>query len=637
MSAGGPSLRRERRRSEQRARRRRGTRWTIIGAATLVLLFGGGVATALMLNSPGPSTEADGADEAPQSAEPIVFPEDEPAAAAGASPCTSVKVLSSFENAEMMSRLVDGYNAQPRDVDGTCVTAVATKDKSGLVAEDASHSFTGIPEEERPTVWVPDASSWIGLTRATGGGAAVPAESTSLGASDIVLAMPETLADAIGWHDDAPTWGEVYDAAEDENTWSDLGHPEWGTFKLGKTSPLVASSGEAALLSSYGTAAGSGGDLTREEVLDTDVTEEVRQHELATSHYMATPEHFLWHARQSEDKGSVADFLSAVIVDEKSVWDYNRGITSRDGVTRIASDPPVEKLVPIYPTDGFYVADNPAVVLTGAWVDDIEAAAAQDFLQFAVTKQGQRIVRETGYRDLNGVFDPLVAEVGQFAVDPPGALPYPRGSVIRAAHASFPEVRKRAEVLFLVDVSGSMEEPIAGGITKLAGAKNAITQALDHFTPGDNVGLAAFSAVDMDPISPGLVSPVADIGDTRTDFLRALGALRPIEFTPLYAAVDEFAKQRAADWQPDRINAIVLLSDGQNEYFGPSVTAPQMIVNLQQLHHHETPVLVFTLAYGANADVATLQSISSATGAHYYDATDPTKVGDVLGDLVTSF
>ena len=172
--------------------------------------------------------------------------------------------------------------------------------------------------------------------------------------------MPEALADAIGWHENSPTWAEVYEAAADENAWSDLGHPEWGAFKLGKTSPLVASSGEAALLSSFGSAAGSGGELTREEVLDPDVTEEVRQHELATSHYMATPEHFLWHARQSEDKGSVSDFLSAVIVDEKSVWDYNRGITSRDGVTRIASDPPVEKLVPIYPTDGFYVADNPA-------------------------------------------------------------------------------------------------------------------------------------------------------------------------------------------------------------------------------------------------------------------------------------
>ena len=208
--------------------------------------------------------------------------------------------------------------------------------------------------------------------------------------------------------------------------------------------------------------------------------------------------------------------------------------------------------------------------------------------------------------------------------------------MIRATQNAFPEVRKRAEVLFLLDVSGSMEEPIASGKTKLAAAKDAITQALGHFTEGDNVGLAGFSSVDDGPITPGLVSPVADVGSSRTDFLSALGALRPIEFTPLYAAVDTFARERAADWQADRINAIVLLSDGKNETMTPTITAEQMVANLGELHHHN-PVLIFTLAYGADADVAALQSISSATGAHYYDATDPTKVADVLGDLVTSF
>lgn len=607
-----------------------------MAAAAVLLIAAGGAVTAVVLNDQGGAVEAGPTPEAEAEAESIVFPDDEPAAASGTEPCTTVRVLSSLENSEMVSRLVEGYNAQPRDVDGNCVTVVATRDKSGLVAEDATHSFSNLPEDQAPTVWVPDASSWLMLARSTGAGAVVPKESTSLGASDIVLAMPEALAAAIGWDEERPSWDDVFAAAEDENAWSDLGHPEWGDFKLGKTSPHIASSGEAALLASYGSAAGSVGDLTLEEINDADVTEAVRQHELATSHYMATPEHFLWHARQSEDKGSVADFLSAVIVDEKSVWDYNRGITSRDGVTRIESAPPEEKLVPIYPSDGFYVADNPAVVLTGTWVDDTEAAAAEDFLRFAGTKQGQQIVRETGYRDLNGELDPLVAEVGQLAADEPGALPFPGSGVIRASHAAFPEVRKRAQVLFLLDVSGSMEETIASGKTKLAAAKDAITQALGHFTEGDNVGLAGFSAIDDGPINPGLVSPVTDIGSSRADFLDALGALRPIEFTPLYAAVDDFARQRAQDWDPDRINAIVLLSDGKNETMTPTIDAPQMIANLNELHH-DTPVLVFTLAYGADADVATLQSISSATGAHYYDATDPTKVGDVLGDLVTSF
>jgi len=620
---------------EQRRRRSR-TWWAVIAGAVVLILVSGGTAAAVLLNGQGSAGEASTVPETDAAGEPIVFPDDEPAAAAGAQPCTTVTVLSSLENAEMVSRLVEGYNAQPRDVDGTCVTVVATKDKSGLAAEDATHSFSHLPEDERPTVWIPDASSWIPFVRATGAGASVPAAGTSIGSSNIVLAMPEALAAAIGWDEERPSWDDIFAAAGDENAWTELGHPEWGTFKLGKTSPLIASSGEAALLASYGSAAGSVSDLTSDQVADEQVTAQVRENELATSHYMATPEHFLWHARQSEDKGSVADFLSAVIVDEKSVWDYNRGITSRDGVTRIESTPPEEKLVPIYPSDGFYVSDNPAHVITGRWVDDAERAAAQDFVRYTGTKQGQQIVREAGYRDLNGTFDPLVAEVGQLAAEEPGALPFPSSNVIRATQDAFPEVRKRAQVLFLLDVSGSMEETIPSGKTKLAAAKDAITQALGHFTEGDNVGLAGFSSVDDGPITPGLVSPVADVGSARTDFLGALGALRPIEFTPLYAAVDTFARERAADWQADRINAIVLLSDGKNETMTPTITAEQMVANLGELHHHN-PVLIFTLAYGADADVATLQSISSATGAHYYDATDPTKVGDVLGDLVTSF
>jgi Ca-activated chloride channel family protein len=636
VSGGAPAPRREQRRLREERRRRSRTRWAVIAGAAVLVLIAGGTVTAVVLNNQSASSEAGDAPASVVPAEPVVFAEDEPAAAAGAEPCTTVTVLSSLENSEMVSRLVDGYNAQPRDVDGNCVTVVATKDKSGLAADDAAANFQQLPEDQRPTVWIPDASSWIDIARYTGGGASVPAERTSVGASDIVLAMPQALAEAIGWDQKAPTWDEVFAASEDENAWSDLGHPEWGTFKLGKTSPLIASSGEAALLASYGSAAGSVADLTADQIEDAGITDEVRQHELATSHYMATPEHFLWHARQSEDAGSVADFLSAVIVDEKSVWDYNRGITSRDGVTRVQSDPPEEQLVPIYPSDGYYAADNPAVVLNGTWVDETESAAGADFLRYAATKQGQQVVRESGYRDLNGELDPLVAEVGQLLTDQTGALPFPSASVIRASHEAFPEVRKRAEVLFLVDVSGSMEEPIAGGKTKLAAAKDAITQALGHFTPGDNVGLAAFSADDDGAITPGLVSPVEDIGSGRSGFLKSLGALRPIEWTPLYSAVDTFVQARSDDWQADRINAIVLLSDGKNETLEPTIAADQMIANLRG-HHDHNPVLVFTLAYGADADVATLQSISSATGAHYYDATDPTKVGDVLGDLVTSF
>ncbi|WP_353827053.1 vWA domain-containing protein [Agromyces sp. SYSU T0242] len=625
----GPVRRDRRRIREEARRRRRRVLWIPIAAAVVLLLVVGGIATAVFLGGGGANTVGTPAPDR------ISFPADEPASSAGIEPCTTVPVLSSFENAEMIEQLAEGYNAEPRNIGGSCVEVSTSRSKSGIAAEDVAAGFADVPDAERPVVWVPDASSWLGVARETGGDI-VPDEAESLGSSDIVLAMPEPLAAAIGWDADPPSWSEVFAQGDDPEVWSDLGHPEWGAFKLGKTSPVIASSGQAAMLASYGSAAGSVEDLQAGDISDPAVVDEVQRHELATSHYMATPEHFLWHARQSEDEGSAADFLSAVIVDEKSVWDYNRGITSRDGVTRIESDPPAEKLVPIYPTDGFYVADNPAVVLEGDWVDDADAAAAQDFIRYVGTAEGQAIVRETGYRDLNRELDPDVAEVGALEESPTGVLAFPAPEVVVAMQDAFPDVRKRASVLFLLDVSGSMDDPIETGESKLDAAKFAIQEALDYFAAGDDVGLAAFSARGSGPLTPGEVAPVSDIGEGRDGFVAALDSLTAISETPLYEAVDTFAIQRGAAWDPDRINAIVLLSDGQNSTPAERTSEAEMLETLEELHH-TTPVLVFTLAYGADADVETLQAISSTTGAHYYDATDPTEVDEVLGDLVTSF
>lgn len=626
---------------ERRERRRKRRRQAIIATTIvgIVVLVGsiGTVSYAIISNLSGTEEPAAApAAEAPVVAEPIVFPEDEPAATAGAEPCATVQVLSSFENAEMAEGLAAAYNSQPRNVAGSCVTVTTAREKSGVAAAVVATGFPNLADDQKPTVWLPDSSTWVDVAQSEGA-TNLRAEGTSVALSDIVLAMPENLAAAIGWDAEAPTWTEIFESAGDPDLWSGLGHPEWGAFKLGKTSPLVATSGEAAMFASYGTAAGSMTDFTAAQVQDPAVQAEVHENETATSHYMATPEHFLWHARQAEASGSAADFLSAVIVDEKSVWDYNRGITSRDGITRTQADPPAEQLVPIYPADGYYTADNPVMRLTGGWIDPVESEAAADFIRFTHTAQGQAAVRAAGYRDLNRDLDEGVQQVGQLDGDQGGTLTFPGADVVTAVQASFPDVRKRANVLFLLDVSGSMDEPISASDTKLTQARKAIEAALGHFTNGDDVGLAAFAQAPDGAMVPGLVSPVSDIGASRDGFLGALGGITSMGDTPLYQAVDTFAAQQAASWSSDHINAIVLLSDGENDApNAPTIGAEQMLANLKDMHH-ATPVLIFTLAYGADADVATLQSISSATGAHYYDATDPSKLEAVLGDLVTSF
>ncbi len=626
----------ERQRRRKQSRRRMLLGVTIAGIVVLVLAIGGVSATILTALSQRSAAGVAAAATSTPTPTGLTFPDDQPAAAAGAAPCIPVSVMSSYENAEMVANLAAAYNAQPRDIRGSCVTVTTAREKSGVAAQDAATAFSAMPADQRPTIWLPDAHTW--MAEAAAEGATLRTDRRSIGSSDIVLAMPQSLADAIGWTQDPPSWQDVFNAAGDPNLWSKLGHPEWGAFKLGKTSPIVATSGQAAMFASYGMSAGTLTALTTADVSNPAVAAEVQKHELSTSHYMATPEHFLWHARQAEESGSAADFLSAVIVDEKSVWDYNRGITSRDGVNRVQSDPPREPLVPIYPSDGFYVADNPAVVLTGDWVTPPMSAAAEDFVRYAGTAQGQQIVRQSGYRDLNGQLDSGVTATGLLEAHAEGVLPFPEWNVVSAVNAAFPEVRKRAQVLFLVDASGSMNDPIGNGQTKMDAAKDAIAAALGYFTPGDNVGLAAFADVDGQTV-PGVLSPVADLGTNRDQVNAALSELTATETgdTPLYDAVDSFAQQQAAAYAPDRINAIVLLSDGKNDMDRPTTTVEQMTADLENLHHNGTPVLVFTLAYGADADVATLQSISSTTGAHYYDATDPSTLKSVLGDLVTSF
>ena len=570
--------------------------------------------------------------------ESIVFPDDEPAVTAGSEPCSVVRVLSSLENAQLIEHLADAYNRLPRNVAGSCVTVDASSDMSGRASDAVASGFASLADDRKPTVWLPDSSTWVDVALAKGA-TVLHAEGTSIAYSHIVLAMPQPLAEAIGWDEDAPTWTEVFQAAGDPDLWSALGHAEWGTFTLGKTSPLVATSGEVAMFASFGTAAGSLDAFTAAQVADAAIKAAAHENELATSHYLATPAHFLWHAREAEASGTAGDFLSAMVVDEKAVWDHNRGVTSRDGVTTVQGEAPAEQLqlTAIYPRDGYYTADNPAIRLAGTWIDPVEAEAAADFIRFTLTKQGQEAVRASGHRDLNHTLAPEVARVGNLAVDRDGVLTLPEADVVTAVQTAFPEVRKRANVLFLLDVSGSMDDPTSDADTELAQAAAAIEAALDHFTAGDDVGFAAFAQAPNGSLVPGMLVAAADIAASRDALVAALGEVRSLGDTPLYQAVDRFTAQHAESWSRDRINAVVLLSDGENDTPNArTIGLDEMLANLGELRR-STPVLVFTLGYGADADAQTLQSISRATRAHYYDASDPSKLKSVLGDLVTSF
>jgi Ca-activated chloride channel family protein len=558
---------------------------------------------------------------------PVELVADEPAASRGTGPCTAVRMLASLENVEMVRGLAAAYTAEPRDIDGRCVEFTVESERSGFAADDAAAGFADRAPEARPNLWIPDSSMWIDLARSRAGDGALviapPSVRTAL--AGIVLAMPSSLAAEGSWVDEPPTWSDVYAAASDSDG-----------FRLVRTNPITTSSGQAALLTEYAAALDDMTELTPESMAEPQVMTEVSAAEQATTQYLATPEQFLWQARTAEAAGSVSDFMSGVILDEKSIWDYNRGVSSPDGVARTQDAAPRDPLEPVYPSDGVLFSDNPGVVLAGDWTGEAQTAAARDFLRFATTVEGQAAVRAAGYRDINGELDEQVAEVGGLRTEIPNPVALPSPRVLTASTETFPEVRKRSQVLFLLDVSGSMDEPVAPGLTKLQAAKNAIILALDHFTETDRVGLAAFSTAPDGSLTPGAISPVTEIQAGKEQFVSTLSTLTSVADTPLYAAVSQFSTAQAATWDAERINAIVLLSDGRDDTPIPTVSREAMIATLQG-QQPATPVNVFTLAYGGGADVDALRQISAVTGGQFYEATDPARLKTVLADLVTNF
>jgi Ca-activated chloride channel family protein len=218
----------------------------------------------------------------------------------------------------------------------------------------------------------------------------------------------------------------------------------------------------------------------------------------------------------------------------------------------------------------------------------------------------------------------------KITLNPPGP------TVLRDVRQVWTQVRKPARVLVVMDVSGSMaSESGYGSESKLELAKKAATSALTQLTDTDQMGLWAFTT-DLptpDTITADLVG-VGPLAQTRQPIVDAIASLTPLNGTPLYAATREAADAMNAQNDPNSINAVVVLTDGRNEYTDNDLDG---LLRELTASAQENGVRVFTIAYGPDADLATLQEISEASRAAAYDARNPTSIDKVFSDVLSNF
>ena len=560
--------------------------------------------------------------------------------------CELLTVAASSEKGPLLTGFADEYNRLGRGDDSSCVTVrvetAASGDMEAALVEgwDDAKVADGI---ERPDVWTPASSVWLNLLRydqATADAApTVPDDPVQITSTPLVLAMPQPMAEALGWPDKAIGWTDVLALVNDPNGWAAVGHPEWGRFTLGKTNPYISTSGLSATVGELVAATGKSSDLTSADVADPAVQAQLGALEQAVVHYGDTTLTFLANLQDADRRGRGLSYISAVAVEEKSVADYNAGNPSGDPATLGDAEPPQVPLVAVYPREGTLYSDNPFAVLDADWVTAQQRAGAADFADWLREADQQAEFGKAGFRSLDN--QPPSALLDAHTTTAPSsdqrALAAPSGQVLSEVRAVWDDQRKRARVMLLIDVSGSMDEPANGaaGESKMELAKRAARDSLAQLTDTDEVGLTIFTTGLQGNRTTQELVAVGPLASTRSQLDTAIAGLQPMNGTPLYEATRTGFDQMGQLADAQHITGVVLLTDGRNEYDG-GISESDLVDHLEG-RAAESHVRVFTVAYGSSADGDTLAGIATATRAKAYDATDATNIGRVFTAILSNF
>jgi Ca-activated chloride channel family protein len=558
-----------------------------------------------------------------------------------AAPCVPLEISVSTEKDELLADLAADYNAAAEDSDGPCALVTVHGLTSGASMEALIGGWgaakTGVPE---PQVWMPSTSLWLARMAARGSSdVVVTQENPSVAASPLVIAMPEEMAAQVRTRTPDPGWADILSLATAPGGWASLGKPEWGEFTLARDNPLLSSSGLGASVATFHAGATSAKvRLDGDAVGNAEVLKFVRGVESSVTRYGNDAALFVEQLAEDDRLGTPP--ISAIVMQEELAYLYNRGVAGKGPAeAERGGTPPNRPFAVIHPREGTLVFDHPFVVLASASPEQREAAA--DFLAFLGEEEQRARFRTLGFRDADAVDRPtpqlqealgLRAESGLAVIQPPA------GRVVESLVDAWGATRRHARVLLVLDVSGSMAQianpdsvdaEIAGR-TKVSLLPGAVARALELLSPADEVGLWTFSTGRTEAV------PIQALSKNRDALLDTVGALRARGETDLYETVSAAHSTMIGELDGDRINAVVVLSDGANT--PADAKARQRLLDAVSTDNSEVPLPVYTISFGADADRTTMAAIAKQSGAlHYAAVDDPENIDEVFAAVFSHF
>jgi len=505
-------------------------------------------------------------------------------------PAGSVRVSFAYspEKEKLLKPLIRRFNSQRDEVNGKPVFVEGEVISSG---EAESKLASGDLEL---TAWSPASSLWGRLLNFEADQRFVADDNPSIVRTPLVIAMWEPFARALGWPRKQLGFEQIIQLARSNQGFAEFGHPEFGSFKLVHTNPDFSTSGLEAVVAEYYAATGKKEGLTEQDVAGSQARAVVRDIERSIVHYGDTT---LFIADQMRREGP--GYASAVAMEEVTLLDFNRDRGSQP------------RLVALYPPEGTFYSDNPFIVLDAAWVRPAQRQGAERFQQFLEEEITPELAAQSGFRPPSLDDEPVAPVSKENGVDPAQpervlGLPEPR--VLDAVRRAWREDRKPANVLLVVDTSGSMAEE-----NRLERAKAGLRSFFRNVGRQDSVGLTIFS----DRITP--LIPVGPYRDNAPKLRQTVQNLIADGGTAVYDATIEGFRRVRSGASADRINAVVVLTDGEDTDSGAS--ADEVVETVRAQGDSDDQVRVFTIAYSAGAVGAAeaLQKISEASGGQAYE------------------
>ena len=503
----------------------------------------------------------------------------------------AVPFVYSPEKEKLLAPLIDSFNRSGATAAGKPVFI------EGRVVSSGEAEAKIAKGQLEPVAWSPASSLWGRLLNFDADRAYVPDRNPAIVRTPLVIAMWEPMARALGYPRKPVGFADILDLASSPGGWRRYGRPEFGDFKLVHTNPDFSTSGLSAVVAEYYAATGKREGLRESDVAGSRARRTVRGIEQSIVHYGDTT---LFIAEQMKRRGP--GYASAVAMEEVTLLDFNRTRGSRD------------KLVAIYPREGTFYSDNPFVVLDAQWVSAREREGARLFQRFLAKEVTPSRAAQSGFRPADRS-EPAVAPITQSnGVDPQQpervlGLPEPR--VINRIRSAWRKDRKPANVMLVLDTSGSMNDE-----RRLENAKDGLEVFFNEVSPRDRLGLVTFSDQITEQVPLG-----QPFKKTEAELRRIVQNLTADGGTAVYDATDEgLGNVRRLD-DESRINAVVVLTDGEDT--DSTLVADEVVERVSSQDDSAPEVRVFTIAYSAGAEgaAASLERIAAGSGGQAYEGT----------------